>query len=164
VEAADLRRSVVFRGMAQPGSAEVLGTSGRRFESCCPDQIDRAAARRSSAALMDDEERARSLMTAKIYCPAPRPTQSAPGDGKIWVLRYEASAPRMIDPLMGWTSSRDMKTQIKLKFATKEEAIAYAERNGVPYRLEEPKLSAASRRVVSYADNFKTTRIGQWTH
>jgi hypothetical protein len=103
-------------------------------------------------------------MTAKIYCPAPRATQSAPGDGKTWMLRYEAEAPRAIEPLMGWTSSRDMKAQIKLTFASKEEAVAYAERHGIPYRIEEPKPQAASRRLVSYADNFKTTRIGQWTH
>jgi hypothetical protein len=103
-------------------------------------------------------------MTAKIYCPAARATQSAPWDGMTWILRYEAESPRAIDPLMGWTSSSDMKAQIRLKFATKEEAIAYAERNGVPYRVEEPKPEAASRRLVSYADNFKTTRIGQWTH
>ncbi|HMK89657.1 MAG TPA: ETC complex I subunit [Methylocystis sp.] len=103
-------------------------------------------------------------MSAKIFCPAPRATQSAPGEGKTWVLRYDPASPRTLDPLMGWTSSSDMKAQIGLKFATKEEAIAYAERQGVAYRVEEPKPALASRRLVSYADNFKTTRIGPWTH
>ena len=63
---------------------------------------------------------------------------------------------------MGWTSSTDMKSQIKLRFDSREEAIAYAERNGVPYRVEEPR--AATRKVVSYSDNFRHNRIAPWTH
>ncbi len=83
---------------------------------------------------------------------------------KPWKLDYDPETPRVIDPLMGWTSSGDMKQQIRLRFATKEEAIAYSERNGVPYRVEEPGSNLAPRREASYADNFKTTRIGLWTH
>jgi hypothetical protein len=102
-------------------------------------------------------------MTARIYRPSPSPTQSAPGE-KPWILRFEPESPREIDPLMGWTSSADMKSQIKLRFDTKEEAIDYAKRNGLAYFVEEPKPNNASRRIFSYSDNFKTTRIGQWTH
>ena len=64
---------------------------------------------------------------------------------------------------MGWTASSDMKSQIKLTFETHEEAIAYAERNGIPYRVEEPK-EATGGVIVSYSDNFKTNRIAPWTH
>ena len=103
-------------------------------------------------------------MTARIFCPAASATQSAPGVKYPWVLRYEPESPRAADPLMGWTSSSDMKSQIKLTFDSKEEAIAYAERNGIPYRVEEPKPSTAKRRIASYSDNFKTSRIGLWTH
>jgi hypothetical protein len=102
-------------------------------------------------------------MTARIYRPSPTATQSAPG-AKPWILRFEPETPREIDPLMGWTSSSDMKSQIKLRFDTKEEAIEYAKRNGLAYRVEEPKPDAASHRLFSYSDNFKTARIGQWTH
>ena len=63
---------------------------------------------------------------------------------------------------MGWTSSNDMLSQVRLSFATKEEAIAYAGRHGLPWRVEEPKQEA--RKVLSYSDNFKSTRLGQWTH
>ena len=63
---------------------------------------------------------------------------------------------------MGWTRSSDMKSQIKLTFDTKEEAIAYAERNGFPIASRSPSRRPA--RIVSYADNFKTNRIGLWTH
>ena len=69
-------------------------------------------------------------MAARIYKPARTAMQSGPARTKEWVLEYDPAAPREIDPLMGWTSSRDMLSQVQLNFATKEEAIAYAERNG----------------------------------
>jgi len=102
-------------------------------------------------------------MTARIYLPAPSATQSGPGSD-TWRLDFEPESPRSIEPLMGWTSSGDMRQQIRLKFATKEEAIAYAERTGLAYRVEEPKPNLAARRGASYSDNFKTSRIGLWTH
>ena len=103
-------------------------------------------------------------MTARIYRPSPSATQSGPGAAKPWKLDFDPASPREIDPLMGWTSSGDMRQQVSLRFATKEEAVAYAERNGLPYRVEEPRPNVASRRGVSYSDNFKTSRIGLWTH
>ncbi len=103
-------------------------------------------------------------MTARIYRPAPSATQSGPGPVKPWRLDFDPESPRSIDPLMGWTSSGDMRQQIRLNFATKDEAIAYAERNGLAYRVEEPRPNLAARRGASYSDNFKTSRIGLWTH
>jgi hypothetical protein len=100
-------------------------------------------------------------MTARIYKKAPIATQSGKGK-QDWTLEYEPEQPPVIEPLMGWTSSGDMKQQVRLKFDTKEEAIAYAERNGVPYRVEEPK--PASRRTLSYSDNFAPNRIVPWSH
>ena len=100
-------------------------------------------------------------MTARIYLPARTATQSGQAKDR-WVLEYEPEAAREIEPLMGWTSSTDMKSQIKLRFDSREEAIAYAERYGVPYRVEEPR--AATRKVVSYSDNFRHNRIAPWTH
>ena len=101
-------------------------------------------------------------MVARIYKPAQTAMQSGPARTKEWVLEYEPEVPREIDPLMGWTSSRDMKAQIRLDFASKEEAVAYAERNGIPYRLEEPKSRQPVRKA--YADNFRFGRKGAWTH
>ena len=100
-------------------------------------------------------------MTARIYLPARSATQSGEAKDK-WVLEYEPEEPRAIEPLMGWVSSGDMKSQIKLRFDTKEEAIAYAERNGIVYRLEEPK--PVERRILSYSDNFAPNRIVPWSH
>jgi ETC complex I subunit conserved region len=100
-------------------------------------------------------------MTARIYQPARSAMQAVQTKGD-WLLEYEPEKPREIEPLMGWTSSADMRSQVKLKFDTKEEAIAYAERNGVPYRVEEPK--PATRKILSYSDNFLPSRIDPWSH
>jgi ETC complex I subunit conserved region len=101
-------------------------------------------------------------MTARIYRPSRTATQSGPARAKLWVLEFAPAAPRQIDPLMGWTSSGDMKSQVRLNFATKEEAIAYAGKNNLTYRVEESK--PAPRKILSYSDNFKSTRRDQWTH
>jgi hypothetical protein len=101
-------------------------------------------------------------MVARIYKPAKNAMQSGNGNSQEWVLDYEPSEPRTVEPLMGWTSSSDMKTQVHLCFGTKEEAIAYCERHGIPYSVSEPK--EAARRVMAYADNFAFSRRGQWTH
>jgi len=101
-------------------------------------------------------------MTARIYRPSRTATQSGNARAKLWVLEFEPASPRQIDPLMGWTSSGDMTSQLRLNFASKEEAIAYAGKNGLSYRVEESK--PAARKILSYSDNFKSTRLGQWTH
>ncbi len=101
-------------------------------------------------------------MTARIYKPSKSATQSGVARSRRWVLDYEPAKPREIEPLMGWTSSGDMNAQLRLYFATREEAVAYAERNSIEFRVEEPKPT--SRPVLSYSDNFRSNRIGQWTH
>ena len=101
-------------------------------------------------------------MVARIYKPAKTAMQSGPARTKEWVLEYEPEKPREIDPLMGWTSSRDMHAQIRLNFLSKEEAIAYAERNGLAYSVAEPQARGTVKK--SYADNFRFGRKGTWTH
>ena len=91
-------------------------------------------------------------MTARIFKPAKNAMQSGRAKTQEWQLDYEPEQPRAIEPLMGWTSSGDMKQQLTLRFDTKEEAVAYCERKGIPYQVIEPKESA--RRQVAYADNF----------
>jgi ETC complex I subunit conserved region len=102
------------------------------------------------------------MIMARIYRPSRTATQSGNARARLWVLEFEPAAPRQIDPLMGWTSSRDMKSQVRLKFASKEEAVAYASKNGLNYRIEEP--ARVPRKILSYSDNFKSTRLDQWTH
>ncbi len=101
-------------------------------------------------------------MVARIYKPARNAMQSGLANTKHWVLEFEPQSPRRPDPLMGWISSDETRTQVKLWFDTKEQAIAYAKRNGLAYRVLEPK----PRRITpkSYADNFRYGRVGCWTH
>jgi len=101
-------------------------------------------------------------MVARIYKPAKTAMQSGTAKTKLWVLDYEPEQPRVVEPLMGWTSSGDMNSQVRLRFATSEEAVAYCERHGIAYQLAEPKETA--RRTMSYSDNFAFTRRGAWTH
>ena len=101
-------------------------------------------------------------MTARIYRPTKTAMQSGKAKTKDWVLDYDPEVPRTVEPLMGWTSSRDMRQQLKLRFATQEEAIAYCEREGIAYRVLPDKEPA--RRTISYSDNFAYTRRGAWTH
>jgi hypothetical protein len=101
-------------------------------------------------------------MAARIYKPARNAMQSGNAKTELWVLDYEPEQPRQVEPLMGYTSSGDMKSQLRLTFDTKEEAIAYAERHGIAFQVQEPKEPI--RRKIAYSDNFSFRRIGQWTH
>ncbi len=101
-------------------------------------------------------------MVARIYKPAKTAMQSGTANTKEWVLDFEPEQPRQIEPLMGWTSSGDMRRQVRLRFDTAEEAIAYCERHGIAYQVFEAKQSP--RRPLSYADNFAFQRREPWTH
>ena len=101
-------------------------------------------------------------MVARIYRPSKTAMQSGTAGTQRWVLEFERETARKTEPLMGWTSSSDMKQQVKLTFDTKEEAMAYAKRNGIAYSVREPKPRKQTPK--SYADNFKFGRVGSWTH
>jgi len=101
-------------------------------------------------------------MTARIFKPAKNAMQSGTAKTREWQLDYEPEQPRSIEPLMGWTSSGDMKQQLTLRFDTKEDAMAYCEREGIAYQVTEPK--APVRRQAAYADNFAFRRGEPWTH
>ena len=101
-------------------------------------------------------------MTARISRPARTAMQSGTAKTHRWLLEFVPETQRAIDPLMGWTSSSETLTQLKLWFDSREDAEAYARAHGLAFVVDEPK--EAQRRTVSYSDNFKYTRIGQWTH
>ena len=101
-------------------------------------------------------------MTARIYKPAKTAMQSGQANTKGWVLDFAPEEPRQVEPLMGWTSSGDMRQQVRLRFASKEEAVAYCEREGIAYQVFEAK--PAARRTISYSDNFAFNRRDAWTH
>ena len=97
------------------------------------------------------------MPAVRIYRPAKSATQSGRAKTHRWVLEYEMSAPKVTDPLMGWIGSADTRRQVRLTFASREDAVAYAERNGLAFTVEAPH----ERRVrpKSYADNFRPSAI-----
>ncbi len=103
-----------------------------------------------------------ATMSAKIYRPAKTAMQSGKAKTQFWILEFDQSSPRKIDPVMGYTTSADTRQQVKLTFETLEQAEAYAQREGVEYRVILPK--EAKRQVVSYTDNFRFSRLQPWTH
>jgi hypothetical protein len=101
-------------------------------------------------------------MRARIYQPPKSAMQSGRAGSDEWVLEFEPASPRRPDPLMGWIGSADTQAQVRLSFQTREEAVAYADKNGIAYDLELPQ----PRRIKpkAYADNFRYGRIENWTH
>lgn len=83
--------------------------------------------------------------------------QSGRGMTRHWVLEFDPGAPKLADPLMGWLGSSDTRSQVRLKFGSRDAAVAFAERNGLNYRIEEPKVRRI--RPKSYAENFSYQRV-----
>ena len=101
-------------------------------------------------------------MRARIYQPPRNAMQSGRAGSHEWMLDYEMAERSVADPLMGWNGSTDTQAQVRLRFPTKEEAVAYATRNGITYDLELPIVRKI--RQKAYADNFKAGRAENWTH
>ncbi len=101
-------------------------------------------------------------MRARIYKPAKNAMQQGKARTKLWLLEYEPESAKAPDPLMGWTSSDDMRQQVVLEFDTSEEAVAYAEKNGIAYQVFEPHTPKP--RPKSYSDNFRFDRKQPWSH
>lgn len=103
-------------------------------------------------------------MRARIYRPARTAMSSGTAKTRDWVLEYVAETARSVDPLMGWTSSTDTQAQVKLTFASKEEAMDYADAHGIEAVVQDPKPRKANIRTGGYGENFATNRRGAWTH
>lgn len=103
-------------------------------------------------------------MSARIYQPARTAMQSGAAKTKVWVLEYSPASERSVDPLMGWTSSSDTQTQVKLRFDSREAAVAYAAAKGITAEVCEPKPRKHNVRAGGYGENFATNRRGAWTH
>ncbi|MEY2757885.1 MAG: hypothetical protein RIR33_1663 [Pseudomonadota bacterium] len=101
-------------------------------------------------------------MLAKIYRPARNAMQSGTAKSQDWVLEFDSETPRTVDPLMGWIGNADTNTQVRMTFDTREEAIAFAQRSGIPFQVTEAR--EAKRVIKAYADNFSAYRRKPWTH
>jgi hypothetical protein len=96
------------------------------------------------------------MARARIFKPARTAMQSGARPRK-WVLRYEPATPREPDALMGWISAEDTLNEVCLHFATQEEAVAFATRNGLDFSVIPPHES--TDKPKSYADNFRYDRV-----
>jgi hypothetical protein len=143
-------------GIAEAAPGELVRVAAGRVHGL----IGAAGRPRAGHRLRPDEEVL--AMLARIYRPAKTAMQSGKAKSRDWRLEFEPASARTIDPLMGWTSSSDMNGQVRLTFDTKEEAIAYAERYGIPFRLHEPREPPVI--LKAYADNFAPYRKVPWTH
>lgn len=103
-------------------------------------------------------------MQARIYQPAKTAMQSGTAKTKGWVLEFAPASAREVDPLMGWISSSDTQTQVKLRFDSREAAEEYARANGISVQVVEPKPRKVNIRQRGYGENFATDRKGAWTH
>jgi NADH dehydrogenase len=103
-------------------------------------------------------------MQARIYQSPKNAMQSGMLNTRFWILEFTPAEPRRIDPLMGWTGSGDMRGQVRLRFCSQDEAVAYARRHGIPFVLEAPKPRCPNVRPMGYGGNFAHNRRAAWTH
>ncbi|MFO1184967.1 MAG: ETC complex I subunit [Bauldia sp.] len=101
-------------------------------------------------------------MAARIFRPSRSAVQSGRAKSARWVLVHVPQAGNAVDPLMGYTSGADMQGEVRLTFATLDDAVAYAERQGIAYSVEPAHERAV--RGAAYADNFSFARPEPWTH
>ena len=91
------------------------------------------------------------MRKAKIYKPSQTVMQSGKRNTKKWILEFD-TLNTGVNPLMGWESSKDTMSEVKLEFSTKEQAVSYAKKNNINYYIIEPQ----KRNIIkkSYTDNF----------
>jgi hypothetical protein len=101
-------------------------------------------------------------MGVRIFQQPKSAMQSGTAGTHEWIIDWEPSDRRVQDPLMGWFGSGDTQSQVRLRFDTKEEAVAFAEKRGLAYQVELPPVRV--HKPKAYADNFKFGRLDNWTH
>ena len=102
-------------------------------------------------------------MRARIFQRPKTATQSGVAGAGTWVLDFEGEDREINDPLMGWWGSGNTQGQVRLRFDSSADAVAYAEANGIGYELEVPPAVKAIK-PKAYADNFRWGRAENWTH
>ena len=91
------------------------------------------------------------MRKAKIYKPAKTAMQSGMGKTKNWILEFDTMNTG-INHLMGWETSKDTMSEVRLKFSSREEAINYAKKNNINYYIVDPQKKKIIKK--SYSDNF----------
>src|SRR6478672_4719101 len=97
------------------------------------------------------------MALARISRPSKTAMQSGRRQTRKWVLEFEPASRRDPDPLMGWSSAQDTLNEVRLRFDSEAEAVAFAKKHGFEYTLIEPQ--PRTPKVKSYADNFRYDRV-----
>ncbi len=97
------------------------------------------------------------MTEVRIFHPARNAMQSGRANVRHWVLEHQPGAAKRVDPLTGWTGSADTLSQVRMKFDTRQEAVAFAEKKGWSFKVQEPN----HRRIrgKKYSDNFAFNRV-----
>jgi len=103
-------------------------------------------------------------MRAFIYQPAKTAMSSGTARTGAWVLEFAKASRREVEPLMGWTSSDDMKTQVRMRFPSKDAALDYARAHAIDAIVTQPRSRKLNIRPGGYSENFATDRRSVWTH
>ena len=93
------------------------------------------------------------MTAARIVEADRKTTQSGKAGTGRWTLEFERHEAQRPDPLTGWNGSGDTRTQVRLSFATKDDAIAYADRHALDYHVV--PAAPVSLKIQAYADNFR---------
>jgi hypothetical protein len=93
------------------------------------------------------------MTVARIVEADRKTTQSGKAGTGRWTLEFERQQPQRPDPLTGWNGSGDTRTQVRLSFQTKDDAIAYARKNGFDFHIV--PAAPVSLKIQAYADNFR---------
>ena len=102
-------------------------------------------------------------MRARIFQRPKTAMQSGVAGTENWVLDFPQARREVNDPVMGWWGRGDTREQVRLRFDTMEQAVAYAQANGIAYDVQIPPAAAKHKPKV-YADNFRYGRSENWTH
>ena len=102
-------------------------------------------------------------MRARIYMRPKPATQSGRATAGEWLLDWQTPERAVNDPMMGWWGSADTSGQVRLRFDTREQAVAYADKHGIEYQIEQAP-AAKPLKPKAYADNFRYGRAENWTH
>lgn len=106
----------------------------------------------------------RETQIARIHRQPKSAMQSGRAGAGEWLLQFAPGEPKRLDPLTGWPGSGDTNSQVKLRFASAEAAIAYAEAQGWRHEVVKPPVVRADIKPKAYADNFKFGRGENWSH
>jgi hypothetical protein len=97
------------------------------------------------------------MARARIFRPAKNAMQSGRAQIRKWILEYEPATPRRPEPLMGWASAEDTLDEVRLRFDTLDETVAFADKLGLDYTVIAPHQE--TEKSKSYADNFRYDRV-----